>query len=262
MIAFLLTTSVSIAQNKEYKHSLNGIKKVKIETNASIKIIAENTSDLTLVNQKNDNTSTFFENEVTQKKMSKKDKREGLTAIYPGGKDNANGLGFSIKKEGTTLLITDLKSHFQSKKTTIKIPKNINIVVKGGELGDVYIKGFSSEIEAETTAGNIEVKDVTGPLTLYSAINDINVDFSTVNQTSPITISSSGSEIDVTLPANTKASLDMETNGTVYTNFDLQAPKKDGLKDISRKKIIGNINNGGVKIKLKSSLGNIYLRKK
>lgn len=57
--------------------------------------------------------------------------------------------------------------------------------------------------------------------------------------------------------------LELKTNGTVYTNFDIEIPTKKGMKNVSgAKKITSAINNGGVKIKLKSSMGNIYLRKK
>lgn len=267
IIAFLVaTTSVMSAQNKEYKHPLNGITKVKIESRANVRIIAANVSELAITYSKKEKPQkkSYWYNPESSKKEKKQreDKRKGLTAIYPGGKDNSNGFGFAIKKEGSTLIVKDLKSTIQGQKVDIKLPKNIDVVVDADELGDVYVEGFSSEIEVETTAGKIDVKKVTGPVTLHSSIGNINVDFSNVNQSSPITISSSASEIDVTLPSNTKASLDMKTNGTVYTNFDLKAPEKDGLKNISSKKIVGNINNGGVKIKLNSSLGDIYLRKK
>lgn len=266
VIAFLLVTSVISAQNKEYQHSLNGIKKVKIDSRASVRVIAADVSNLTIEyskREKSKKTVYWLTNDTSLKTTSKKkDKTKGLTPIYPEGKDNSDGFGFAIKQEGNTLLIKDLKSIIQGKKVDIKLPKNIDVSVDAAELGDVYLEGFSSEIEIETSAGKIDLKDVTGPVTVHSSIGDINVDFTNVNQSSPITISSSASEIDVALPSNTKASLDMKTNGTVYTNFDLKAPEKDGLKDVSSKKIVGNINNGGVKIKLNSSLGNIYLRKK
>lgn len=280
-IVFLLITSISFAQTQNnYKHSLKGIKKVKIASNTSVKVVSTSNSQLVLEDlsrQERKKTFSKFsdddhdfdddcfsceDEEHSKHKKKKQDKRKGLTAIYPGGKDNTNGLGFSIKKEGNTLIVKDLKSHFKRKGVKISLPKNIDINVNGGNLGNVFVNGFSSEVEAKTNVGKIIMNDVTGPITANGNVGVININFSKVSQTSPITITSSVSEIDVTLPANTKASLDMKTNGTVYTNFDLKAEPKDGLQNLSSKKITGDINNGGVKIKLKSSMGNIYLRKK
>lgn len=254
LITFLLIIyAITIQSQEVYKHSLNGIKKVKIDANTSVKVIASNTAELIITGKKK-----------TYKEKKKDEKRKGLRAIYPSGKDDTNGLGFSINKEGVILLVTDLKHHFQRKNVTFTLPKNIDVIVDGGQLGSVNIEGFSSEIEVEANIGEITINKVTGPVTAYSQVGDIDVDFITVNQNLPISINSSVGAIDVALPANTNADLDIKANtGTVYTNFNLKTPKEKGMKNISRpKKITGSINNGGVKIKLKSSVGNIYLRKK
>lgn len=276
-----MITSVNFAQTQNsYKHSLKGIRKVKIASNTSIKVVSHSGSQLILESlTKKERRNTFSkygennhdfdddcfscdEQEHHKNQKKKQDKRKGLTAIYPGGKDDTNGFGFSIKKEDGILIVKDLKSHIHRRGIKISLPKNININIRGGNLGSVFVNGFSSEVEAKTNVGKIIMNNVTGPITANGNVGLININFSKVSQISPITITSSVSEIDVSLPANTKASLDMKTHGTVYTNFDLKAPPKKGLKNISSKKIIGDINNGGVKIKLKSSMGNIYLRKK
>ena len=278
ILILLFISGIITAQDKEYKHSLSGIKKIRIETNTGTKIIANSGNSLILKNNKSthkdcancsheddhehDNFDWKDDNHK-EKKEIKKDKRKGLTAIYPGGKDNTNGFGFSIEKEGDLLIVKDLKSHFQRHGIQLALPKNINISVDSGNLGSVNIEGFSSEIEVNTNVGKITMKDVTGPITAHSSVGAINIEFSKVSQTSPITVSSSVSEIDVAIPSNTKADLELKTNGTVYTNFDIKTPTKKGMKNVSgTKRIISNINNGGVKIKLKSSMGNIYLRKK
>ena len=139
----------------------------------------------------------------------------------------------------------------------------MNISIDAGNLGSVKIEGFTGEVEVATNVGKIEMKNVTGPITANTSVGKIDIDFSKVNQSSPITISSSVSEIDVAIPSDTKADLELKTQGTVYTNFDFKMPTKKGLPNVSgRKSIVSKINNGGVKIYIKSSMGNIYLRKK
>ena len=274
----LLISGITFAQKKEYTHSLSGIKKVRIEANTRINIMASDTNSLVLKKDdskehcKTHNTCKHEHNNVhwsrknvlDKRKKEKEDKRKGLTAIYPGGKDNTNGFGFSVIKEGNTLVVRDLKSHFQRHGISFSLPKNINISVDSGNLGHVEIEGFTSEVEVNTNVGRINMKDVTGPITAHSNVGPINIEFSKVSQSSPITISSSTSEIDVTIPSNTKADLELKTNGTVYTNFNIEVPTpKKGMRNVSGiKKIVSPLNNGGVKIKLKSSMGNIYLRKK
>ncbi len=278
-LLLLFITGVITAQNKEYKHSLSGIKKVRLETNTKAKITVGATNSLTLKNYKSshndcdncdhdddhdhDNVHWSVKNDRDKRKKTKEDKRKGLTAIYPGGKDNTNGFGFSIEKEGTVLVVRDLKSHFQRHGIQLELPKNMNISVDSGNLGSIEMEGFTSEVEANTNVGRITMKDVTGPITAHSSVGPINIEFSKVSQSSPITVSTSVSEIDVAIPSSTKANLELKTNGTVYTNFDIEIPTKKGMKNVSgAKKITSAINSGGVKIKLKSSMGNIYLRKK
>lgn len=274
-IVFLFVPSVIVAQNNEYKKTLKGVETVKIKTGTTLKIVANNSNELIIKNASKNNEKSLKKvlgvvidkglselYELNGKKENKKDKTKGLTPIYAGGKDNSNGFGFSVTKNGKTLLLKDLKSHFQRKGIQISLPKNVNIIADGNSLGNIYIDGFSSEVEAETSVGRITMKNVTGPITAHSSVGVINVDFTNVNQTAPITISSAVGEIDVSMPKNTKASLDIKTHGMVYTNFNLESPKEEDVKNVTRKKIYGHINNGGVKIKLKSSMGNIYLRKK
>lgn len=260
IILLVFVSSIVSAQKKEFKYSLSGIKKVVLESGTKIVLTAGNTSELVLTDnsKKHHDSDHFHANDE-----KKEDKRKGLTAIYPGGKDNSNGFGFSIKREGDVLYVIDLKSMYQRSGINLVLPKTMNISVNAGNLGSITMDGFTGEVEVATNVGRIEMKNVTGPITANTSVGKIDIDFDTVSQTSPITISSSVSEIDVAIPANTKADLELRTQGTVYTNFDFDVPTKKGLPNVSGNKTISSkLNNGGVKIYIKSSMGNIYLRKK
>lgn len=263
IIIALFISGAVFAQKKEHKQSLQGITKVYIESNTTVNVVASNTSQL-VIKQKGDEgkNNRHWHNEERNK--SKEDKKKGLRPIYAGGEDNTGGFGFSITKEGTTLIVRDLKSQFQRHGgLEINLPKTMNVSVDAGNLGGIKLSGFTSEVEAETNVGNIEIKNVTGPITVHGNVGAVTIDFDKVSQSSPITISSSVAEIDVSIPGNTKADLELRTQGAVYTNFDFPAPPKKGLKRVSpTKSIKASINGGGVKIKIKSSMGTIYLRKK
>lgn len=252
-LLIVLCSATVFAQKKTHKHSLAGVKKVQVKTGSEVTVVAGNTNQLEI--------SAINDNDDDDERSNAR--KKGLKAIYPGGEDNTNGFGFSINKEGDILTVIDLKSHFQRDKITITLPKTMDIDVNAGSLGSIKLDGFSSEVEVRTSVGKIDLKNVTGPITAHSSTGTIEIDFSTVNQTSPITITNSVGEIDVTLPGSTKANLNLRTNGTIYTNFDFKAAPKKGLKNVSGlRRVSKQINGGGVDIKLRSSMGNIYLRKK
>ncbi|QTD39005.1 hypothetical protein JL193_07070 [Polaribacter batillariae] len=256
----LFVSAIATAQKKDFTYSLSGVNKVVLSSDTKIVLTATNSSQLVILetNQKNKDRNYWHKNN-----KDKEDKRKGLTPIYPGGKDNTNGFGFSISKEGNVLYVTDLKSMYQRRGLNIQLPKTINISVDAGNLGSIEMEGFTGEVEASANVGMIKMKNITGPITVDANVGKVDIDFDKVSQKSPITISTSVSEIDVALPANTKANLELKTQGTVYTNFDFEVPTKKGMKNVSgRKSIVSKLNNGGVKIYIKSSMGNIYLRKK
>jgi hypothetical protein len=251
----LLFCSTTVFAQKTYKKSLSGIKKVKIDSDAKVTIIAATNSELVLTEKNNRHHDNSHD-------IRNKSRREGLKPIYSNGTDNTDGFGFSITVEGTTLVVRDLKSHIQRDAITITLPKTMNISVDCRNFGSISVDGFNSEVEVESNVGEIILKNVTGPVTAHSSTGTISVVFVNVSQSTPISISSSVGIIDVTLPTSTKANLDLRTNGTVYTNFDFKAPPKKDLPNVSGLKNIKNtINGGGVKVKLKSAMGDIYLRK-
>ena len=266
MTLFMFVAQTSIAQ-ENFKQSLSGIKQVRIQTNTTVKVIAGGSGDMEISKYKSkddhdhDNYNYSYNYDESNKK-SKEDKRKGMKAIYAGGVDNT-GYGMSVERDGDILRIRDLKSWTQRGGLQFTIPKDVNVFVDCGSLGSVKVEGFTSEIEIDSNVGSVYLTDVTGPITAHSSTGLIEVKFSNVSQTSPISISSSTGDVDVSLPVNTKTDLELRsTMGTVYTDFDLEIPREDGMKRIgATRKIESQLNGGGVKISLRSSTGDVYLRK-
>jgi hypothetical protein len=273
LIALFLVATIAVKAQDNYKHSLSGIKQVRIEVNTPVKVVVGSSNELVLAkykgndNDHDDNRTYHYENhehesDSTSYAQRKKDKRKGMKAVYANGVDNT-GFGMLIEKDGDNLRIRDLKSFTQRGRLLFTLPKNMDVHLDCGSLGSAKVEGFSSEIEVNTSVGNINLIGVTGPITAHSSTGEINVIFANVNQNSPISINSSTGDVDVSLPTNTKANLELRsTMGTVYTDFDLETPRKDGMKRIgATRKIETQLNSGGVKINLRSSTGDVYLRK-
>ena len=250
-LALFLCTFISQAQ-ETYKHSLSGIKKVKIYTDTSIDLKTGNSNQLVISGTDKNKKST-----------SRIAKSKGLKALYSNGDDNT-GQGLEVTKDGSTLIVKDLESFMKRSGFKIQIPNGIEVYLNAGNLGHVKIDGVTSEIEVKTNVGHINLKNVTGPATVSTNTGNITAVFSKVNQSNPITLRTATGDVDVSLASTTKADLSLKsTMGTVYTDFDFKVTKSKGLNPVGNpRKISTKLNNGGVQISLKSTTGNVYLRKK
>jgi predicted membrane protein len=237
--------AINAQAQSDYTKSLNGIEWVKIKSRSEITI------------------KTHDKNEILIKALNLApipSKAKGLKLVGIGGEDNTD-IGFNVVQTGNDLIVESVR---KSGGAEIYLPKSQNVSVTNTWDGDIYIEGFTGEVEANAKLnGGLTMSNISGPITAYALNEDIKVVFNTINQNSPIVIRTTNGEIDVTLPENTKADLELNSwNGDAYTNFDLKRPDRDGLKSISGKNVKGAINGGGVNIQLKSTNGNIYLRKK
>lgn len=265
------------AQEPFFKESLNGIKRIELTASTRMNVVIGTANEISFKwgapcddcdekqehewsNWDDHDDNDDHDNDRTQKR---KDRSEGLTAIYANGKDNT-GMGMSMERDGDVLRIRDLKPITQRRAFTVTIPKNINLNVDTSTLGSVHIEDFAAELEIKSNIGHVTLVNVTGPVTASTSTGMIEVIFSTVSQSAPISLTTATGTIDVAIPASTKADVELSsTMGTVYSNFDLVKPRTDGLRNVSgERKIKGQLNNGGVRMNLSSSTGNIYLRKK
>lgn len=237
--------SASLQAQSDYSKSLDGVEWVKIKSR----------SEITL--------KTHDKNEIVIKAKGLKplpSKAKGLKLVGVGGEDNTD-VGFNVVQTGSNLIVESVR---KSGGAEIYLPKTQNVSVTNSWDGDIYIEGFTGEVEANANLnGGLQLVNVSGPITAYSLNQSVRVEFDKIDQDSPIVIRTTNGEIDVTLPGSTPANLELSSwNGDLYTNFDLKRPEKEGLKSYGSSKFNGEVNGGGVNIKLKSTNGNIYLRKK
>ncbi|MFA8435856.1 MAG: DUF4097 family beta strand repeat-containing protein [Marinifilaceae bacterium] len=103
----------------------------------------------------------------------------------------------------------------------VKLPKNAKLSINTIS-GNVLIEGLRNEMEIETISGYV----------------------------------------DLSLPSNQKADLVLNTiTGEMYTDFDLNLKKQDGLHRYIKGKFTTALNGGGEEISLKTISGDIFLRK-
>jgi len=161
--------------------------------------------------------------------------------------ENNDNFKFNVK-EGSTFLsieseIEDLDKIARECSTIIIEDGDTTFYSSNGAKMDLHFEVFlpdKLDTHVETINGDIQIKGLTGPM-----------DISTIN-----------GEIELFIPYNLKADLNMETiNGTMYTDLDLDIQnKKNNMCKIGGD-IETKLNGGGSEINLSTINGVMYLRK-
>jgi hypothetical protein len=139
--------------------------------------------------------------------------------------------------------------------------------------GNLSVEGLHGEVDADTLSGHTELTGIAGTVVAHSLNGPIHVIMERVDPSKPLSFSSLNGSIDVTLPADVRASVKFKTmRSEIYSDFGITlgglAPaEKDnsgGLKFRLRfdNNFEGVINGGGVPVSFHTLHGTIYLRQK
>ncbi len=190
------------------------------------------------------------------------ERAEGLRPLYNGATDNTN-MGLQVQESNNVISIK--KASGQEGDYRMKIPATASLSIKevGWMSDEINVSNHNGEIEVQGTGSDIRLLNISGPVVANTTSGDIEVVFTRLNQEQPSSISNVSGFIDVTLPADTKATLNLATiSGEVYTNLDIDTGSQGEMKRLGGSKIDGTLNGGGVEISLRAISDNIYLRKK
>ena len=192
------------------------------------------------------------------------ERAKGLKAINSLGLDDNTGLGINVADKGATVEVRQLKK-MNSPEIKILVPKGVIVYFNHESQygGEATFRNLENEIEISAQYNNIELENVTGPLTVKSVYGSVDARFSNTVK-GPLSIASIYGHVDVTLPVATKANLKMTTSyGEIFmaSDFNLEITQKDGMRSWGDK-VDGKLNGGGMSIDLRADYGKIYLRKK
>lgn len=196
------------------------------------------------------------------------ERAKGLKPIYYGGGDNT-GIGLAAVKEGKVLKIEQAVR--QEIGYTFKVPHKASIQFREQDfrgMNDVEIYGMEGDIEVKTNHASVKADRIGGAFVANTISGNIEARFTPLPAGKTVAISSISGNVDVALPAGTKANLTLKAlDGEVYTDFDIQykGPEKSSgsMKKISvGSSLEGTINGGGETIvNLNVINGDIFLRK-
>ncbi len=156
----------------------------------------------------------------------------------------------------------------------IQVPYNTSLKLNCVNGGNIAVEHVSGEIDANNTNGKVTLTDVSGSVVAHALNSNVVVTFDQVAPDKPMAFSSLNGDIDVTLPATTKARIKVKSqNGGVYTDFDIASEKigttSGGSRDARGRyraslgtSIVGTINGGGPELTFTTLNGKVFIRKK
>lgn len=258
LLAVLMVPLISFSQANKFEYTPKVKNRVEI-VNLLGKISVKNASGNSVVIESDFN-------------MERPERAEGLK-LLGSMVDNTN-LGVSVSEENGVVTISGVTRQIKDFKYTISIPQGIAVSIDYNSPfagSDISVDSYKGSLEIKTLNANVKLSKCTGPFTVNSLSGNVEVDFSTLNHDAPTSLASVSGIIDVSIPSDSKASLEISNiTGNVYNNLNLESNSKEkgderanGMEAIrSNSRSRYTMNGGGQKILLKSVSGNIYLRKK
>jgi hypothetical protein len=202
------------------------------------------------------------------KEKEQKDKAAGMKRIP------IENTGLTVEEENNTVTI-EVEAWRRAVDLNIRVPFATSLKLEAVNLGEISVENVTGEIEVENVNGGIKLANIAGTVVANSTNGDITAVLSKVAPDKPLSFATFNGDIDVTLPADIKATLKIKsTQGEVFSDFDIalktvpvkaeETAKKEGGKfriELDRS-VYGTINGGGPELKLQNFSGDIYIRKK
>jgi hypothetical protein len=149
----------------------------------------------------------------------------------------------------------------------IQVPQRTSLKLETVNNGAIRIENVEGEIEAQNVNGHITLTNVSGTVIANTVNGKISMSL-LKGSAKPMSLTTLNGAIDVTLPADLKATLKMRAdNGDIYADFEMavkneQTQTKNKRGWSSETMTVGSINGGGPEIRLQTMNGKIYVRKK
>src|SRR6266700_2178130 len=182
--------------------------------------------------------------------------------------------GLNIEAENNEVRIST-DSVQRTTDLVITVPVHTSLSLRSVNDGDINVTGVDGELDVNNVNGEVVLKNVSGSVVAHALNGKVLVTFNRINPQKPMAFSSMNGAIDVTFPADLKATVSLRTdNGEVFSDFDINlkanAPQQTVEDDRGKggkyrvkidKTVRGTINGGGQEIQFKNFNGSIYLRK-
>ena len=198
-----------------------------------------------------------------------RERRRGMKRI------SSNTSSLTVEEDNNEVQIgTGWRAMSSTLDMVIQVPVNSSLKLNTMNDGDITVNGVKGDVEVSNLNGNILIKEVDGSVVADAMNGDIDVVFTGIDSKKSMSFSSMNGEIDVTLPASSKATLRLKSDqGEIYSDFDMKLDvatedsrasgrSKNGRYKVTIEKVMtGVLNGGGAEMTFNNFNGNIYIRK-
>lgn len=196
--------------------------------------------------------------------------RRPNVAPPPGMKRLGPGLGPAVMEMNN---VVQVRPALRETDFTIQVPVDTSVRVNSMQ-GAIVIDGVTGETEVSNMSGPVTVTNVSGSVVAHSMSGKITASMNRVAQDKPTSFSTFNGDVEVTLPADTKANLKFRTyRGDIFSDNDfdvkLSPDTKVKGKNNGRTRVYqrdgsesGTLNGGGPEMQFTTFNGKILLHKK
>ena len=186
-----------------------------------------------------------------------------------GGMRRIGGGGGSLnaREEGNVIRI-DSDSWSGGQDVSVQVPFKTSLILKSVNGGTVRVENVEGEIEVQNVNGSIRLVDVSGAVVANSSNGKVEVTLNKVTAGKPMAFTSLNGNVDVTFPADLKATLRMRAdNGDIFTDFEAVVKNEQNTSQNGKGRwrtestTVAQVGGGGAEIRLQTMNGRIYVRK-
>jgi DUF4097 and DUF4098 domain-containing protein YvlB len=183
------------------------------------------------------------------------------------------GRGVEVEEQDNTITVRD-HSPGGGEGITVTVPVDTSLHLRSSN-GSIHVDGVHGEIDAESHNGGMQIMNVSGSVLANTHNSRVVVSMDRVDQSKPSAFSTLNGSIDVTLPADLKATMKMTTdNGSIYSDFDVTVSAGRAMTETNNtgdgryrvrfdRTVQGTINGGGgADLTFRTANGSIVIRKK
>jgi len=176
-----------------------------------------------------------------------------------------------VQEDGDTVRIAVRMGHSMASGLTVTVPVNTALNIKCLH-GSIKVEGVHGDISASDTNGSIELTNVAGTILANTTQGSVKAVLDRLGD-KPSSFVTLNGNVDVTLPAETRATFKMKTmHGDIWSDFDVKTTGGPGgvitrgnagrrTMEFDRT-ITGTINGGGTEVVLQTFNGRILIHKK
>jgi DUF4097 and DUF4098 domain-containing protein YvlB len=185
----------------------------------------------------------------------------------PGMRRIGGGGGEVTVRESRNVIRIESEGHTHQD-VDVQVPRKVALKLETVNNGGIAIEGVEGEIEVENVNGGIRLNNVSGSVVANTLNGKLECVLVKAFPDKPMALTTLNGPIDVTLPADMKATLRMRSdNGDIFSDFDVtvrservESKSRRGWKGESA--IVADINGGGPEVRLQTMNGKIYVRKR